>query len=155
MTDWAGIRESLFDAKRLAEIPVGKLVREDGACVWGVVVEVGMSGGLDLLAAYANGTARYYNYSGRAVVWEDVDPAIDALVADVLQAAVKILPYIGLSSEPLRSPPGTSSARLSILTPDGFAFGEGPLEVLGRDQMASSLLGPATALIAKLTSIVN
>lgn len=155
MTDWAELRDALFLTRRLEEIPAAMLVREGGACVWGVVVEVGMSGGLDLLAAYANGTARYYNYSGRAVIWEHGDASLDAAIADVLRAAVKLVPYIGLSTEPHRPPPSTSEARLTILTPDGFCFGEGPLDVLGRDQMASSLLGPATALMMKLTRLVS
>ncbi|MEO8798725.1 MAG: hypothetical protein ABI551_12635 [Polyangiaceae bacterium] len=155
MADWVEMRETLFLARRLEEIPDAMLVHEAGACVWGVVVEVGMSGGLDLLAAYANATARYYNFSGRAVIWERPDASLDAAIADVLRAAVKIVPYIGLSDEPLRPPPTTSMARLSILTPEGFCFGEGPLDVLGRDQMASSLLGPATALMTKLTKLVS
>ncbi len=155
MMDWAKVRETLFNPSRLAEIAEPMLVREAGACVWGVVVEVGMSGGLDLLAAYANATARYYNYSGRAVIWERADASLDGAIVDVLRAAVKIVPYIGLSDEPHRPAPSTSDARLTILTPDGFCFGEGPLDVLGRDQMASSLLGPATALMTKLTRLVS
>ncbi|HEX7664555.1 MAG TPA: hypothetical protein VF407_08595 [Polyangiaceae bacterium] len=155
MTDWAGVRETLFLAERLDEIPADKIVREDDDAVWGVVVEVGMSGGLDLLAAYANGTARYYNYSGRSIIWEHGDASLDPLIEDVLRAALKILPYIGLSAEPHRPPPATGSARLTILSPEGFAFGEGPLEVLSRDQMAASLLGPATLLMQRLTALAN
>ena len=37
--------------------------------VLGVVVEVGMQRGLDLIAAYADRHARYFNYSGAGVVW--------------------------------------------------------------------------------------
>jgi hypothetical protein len=33
--------------------------------IFGVIVEVGMDEGLDTLAAYADGTARYINYSDR------------------------------------------------------------------------------------------
>jgi hypothetical protein len=36
----------------------------------GVVIEVGMDNGLDLLAAYADGSSRYYNFSGAGVVMD-------------------------------------------------------------------------------------
>ena len=38
--------------------------------VYGVVVEVGMEEGLDIVAAYADHSARYINYSGAAIIWE-------------------------------------------------------------------------------------
>jgi hypothetical protein len=38
--------------------------------VLGVVVEVGTRNGLDVVAAYADHHARYFNYSGAGVVWE-------------------------------------------------------------------------------------
>ena len=42
---------------------------EDGEAKWlyGVVVEVGMENGLDILAAYVDGTARYFNYRSQAM----------------------------------------------------------------------------------------
>jgi hypothetical protein len=63
--------------------------------VLGVVVEVGMDRGLDLLAAYADRTVRYYNYSGAAAVWERPNGSLDGLVDAVLEAARAILPQIG------------------------------------------------------------
>src|SRR4051812_42118729 len=39
----------------------------DGKTLLGVVLEVSMPDGLDLLAAYPERTARYYNYSGAGV----------------------------------------------------------------------------------------
>src|SRR5215472_12275269 len=41
--------------------------------VLGVVVEVSLPEGLDVLAAYADGSARYLNWSGAAVVWDAPD----------------------------------------------------------------------------------
>ncbi len=38
--------------------------------VLGVVVEVGMPGGADLVAAYADGSARFYSHAGGGVVWD-------------------------------------------------------------------------------------
>src|SRR6267142_5896966 len=39
--------------------------------VLGVVAQMPVQGSHDLLAAYRDGSARYLNYSGKAVVWED------------------------------------------------------------------------------------
>jgi hypothetical protein len=38
--------------------------------VLGVVVEVGTDDGLDLVAAYADHHARYFNYRSAAVIWK-------------------------------------------------------------------------------------
>ena len=54
---WAALRE-------LGTVPPPERAKE----VLGVVVEVAMKGGEDLVAAYAGHTARYYNYSGAGVV---------------------------------------------------------------------------------------
>ncbi|UOQ72994.1 hypothetical protein [Hymenobacter cellulosilyticus] len=52
--------------------------------VLGVVVEVSLEQGLDLLAAYADGSARYYNYSGAGVVWENPDDSLAPLIRALL-----------------------------------------------------------------------
>jgi hypothetical protein len=39
--------------------------------VLGVAAEMPVRKGHDLLAAYRDGTARYLNYSGKAVIWDD------------------------------------------------------------------------------------
>lgn len=41
--------------------------------ILGVVVKVGLPEGLDLLAAYGDLSAQYYNHSGAGVVWEHPD----------------------------------------------------------------------------------
>lgn len=121
--------------------------------VLGVVVEVGMSKGQDFLAAYADQTAYYYNYSGAAVIWLRPDASLDGQINSVLAAARVILPLIGPWKESRRPSPSAGSARLNILTPIGLHFGEAPLRVLERDVNSRPLLGAATALMAKLTSL--
>src|SRR5262245_42821074 len=46
----------------------------------GVIIENAMPEGLDVLAAYPDHRARYLNHSGKALVWEASDPAMDALI---------------------------------------------------------------------------
>lgn len=118
--------------------------------VLGVVVEVSLPGGLDLLAAYADRSARYFNYSGRAVIWEHPnelhDPAIDALLA----AARSVVPNIGPWDGPRPPAPAGKDARVNFLTPSGLHFGQGPMRVLQGDPMAAPVLSAATRLMLEL-----
>lgn len=64
--------------------------------VLGVVVEVPVDGaGLDVLAAYADHSARYLNYSGAAVIWDRPDARGDAEIDSLLEAGRSIVVQIG------------------------------------------------------------
>lgn len=126
-----------------------------GKDVLGVVVEVGTEEGQDVLAAYADRTAQYYNYSGAGVVWKQPDSSLDSLVERVLGSAATLVRQIGPWQGPRRRPVSKGQIRLSVLTPLGLHFGEGPFAVLDRDPLASPLIQAATALMVGLTSLVS
>src|SRR4051794_12571897 len=52
--------------RELGQTPPQSLAKH----VYGVVLEVPVSGGRDTLAVYADHQARYLNYSGKLLVWE-------------------------------------------------------------------------------------
>jgi hypothetical protein len=81
--------------------------------VLGVVVEVGVASGNDLLAAYADRTARYHNYSGAGIVWLRPDSSLDGTVEAVLRAAEPIAARIDPWGQPLRPPPSAGFVRLT------------------------------------------
>jgi hypothetical protein len=128
---------------------------EVASYLYGVVIEVGMESGLDLLAAYSDFTARYWNYSGSGVVWERPSPSLNPHVKRVLDAGRAILPNIGVWEGPRRPAPDFGMIRLNMLTPAGIAFGEGPFEVLAQDPMASPLIDAGTALMQQLTELTR
>ncbi|MEO7109513.1 MAG: hypothetical protein ABI183_03655 [Polyangiaceae bacterium] len=128
---------------------------EVASYLYGVVVEVGMESGLDLLAAYSDFTARYWNYSGSGVAWERPSPSLNPHVKRVLDAGRAILPNIGVWESPRRPAPDFGVIRLSMLTPAGIAFGEGPFEVLAEDPMAGPLIDAATSLMQQLTELTR
>jgi hypothetical protein len=64
----------------------GQLPRDGRREVLGVLVEIGMRERQDLLAAYLDRTAYYYNYSGAAVVWVRPDSSLDQTIDKVLEA---------------------------------------------------------------------
>ena len=120
--------------------------------LFGIIVEVGMDEGLDVLAAYEDGTARYINYTGSMVVWDVRTPESDELVVDLFAAARNVVSQIGPWDADRLNRPKTGNIRLSFLVSDGLYFGEGPFEVLPRDALAGPVIGAATKLMQFLVS---
>lgn len=121
--------------------------------VQGVVVEVGMAGGLDVLAAYQDHSARYINYSGAGVVWDRPSDSLDAVIDRVLARGSAIAAKIGPWDKPRPGPPPADRVRLSMLTPSGIHFGDGPMSVMSRDPFSAPLFSAATELMQALISI--
>jgi len=121
--------------------------------ILGVVIEVGTPGGLDLLAAYPDYSARYYNYSGAGVVWEHPDSSMNSAIDQLLEASRQVVAQIGPWEQARPVPPPRGQARLSFLTPSGLHFGQGPMGALTRDPLGGRVLELAMdlmkALIAK------
>jgi hypothetical protein len=140
------LRETLFDDGRF----LGWAPPVNAKQVRGVVVEVGLEGGLDLLAAYADQTARYYNYSGAGIVWERGDASLDAQIDVLLACGQTICDRIGPWEGERPAPPPTGQVRINLLTPSGLHFGQGPLELLSRDGLGGPALAAATALMQSL-----
>jgi hypothetical protein len=117
----------------------------------GVIVEVGMDEGLDVLATYKDGTARYINYTGSIVVWEAPDAISTQIKNDLFANSFEIVKRINRSEQPRRSHPEKGMARITFLVTDGMYFGEGPVEVLFNDPLAKPAVSNATELMAYLT----
>jgi hypothetical protein len=92
--------------------------------VLGAVVEVGLPNGFDLVAAYADHHARYYNYSGAAVVWERPTHALDAAIDEVLGFATVVAEAIGPWEGVRPPPPPHGQVRINVLAPSGLHFGQ-------------------------------
>jgi len=116
----------------------------------GVVIEVGMPDGLDLLAAYPDHTARYYNYSGSGIVWEHPDASLDSAIDQLLEVSRQVLAKIGPWDKPRPAAPGKDHVRMSFLTPSGLHFGQGPMDVLSRDPMGGPIIHFGAALMSAL-----
>ena len=52
--------------------------------IFAVVAEVAIEDGVDLLAVYADHSARYYNYAGSAVIWDAEDNNIANKIDHIL-----------------------------------------------------------------------
>lgn len=120
--------------------------------VLGVVVEVPMHGGLDLVAAYPDHSARYYNFSGAGVVWEHSDTSLDADIDRLISAGAVVVQQIGPWDGPRPEPPPKNQVRLSFLTPSGLFFGQGPFQDLASDPKGGAVISAATNLMLALTA---
>ena len=123
--------------------------------VYGVVVEVGMKNGADIVAAYRDGTARYLNYSGSGVIWERPDQSLDTEIKILLDAGQAVATHIGPWDQPRPEVPKADNVRLNMLTPSGLHFGYGGFETLAKDPMGKAIIDPATNLMLSLTKKNN
>ena len=117
-----------------------------------VIVEVGLDEGLDVLASFNNGTARYINHTGKILIWETTDDtAANKITNELFASSENIVKQIGAWDKPRRPNPTKGNVRITFLVSDGLYFGEGPIDVLFSDPMASHALTKATELMQYLT----
>jgi hypothetical protein len=116
-----------------------------------VIVEVGLDNGLDVLASFQDGTARYLNQTGKILIWEATDPTSTELTQDLFQKSQHIVDQIGVWDQPRRPYPTRGTVRISFLVSDGLYFGEGPIDVLFNDPLANPALTSATLLMKYIT----
>jgi hypothetical protein len=117
-----------------------------------VIVEVGLDEGLDVLASFSNGTARYINQTGKILVWETIDDKkANEITKQLFENSQNIVKQIGAWDKPRRPNPTKGNVRITFLVSDGLYFGEGPIDVLFNDPMASPALTTATELMKYLT----
>jgi hypothetical protein len=146
----AELREALF---RDGHIDAPTSPAQGKHCV-GVVVEVGMQEGLDLLAAYDDYTARYYNFSGSGVVWEHPDTSLDLVIDELLANGQAISDHTGTWEGKRPGPAAAGAVRINVLTPGGLHFGEGSMDALSRDALAGPAIATATVLMQQLIAKV-
>lgn len=118
--------------------------------LYGVIVEVGLDNGVDIVAAYADFTARYFNYTGAAIIWERADNSMDQFIGSLLDAGRTVVERIGPWDQARPPAPGNGQVRINLLTPSGLHFGQGPFDVLASDPMGGPVVGWATRLMQEL-----
>ncbi len=120
--------------------------------ILGVVLDVPVEGGWDVLAAYADHSARYLNHSSAAIIWERPDSRLDGDIDEVLREAHALASRIGPweGDRPALAP---GQARLSLLSPSGLHFGQAPFDALARDPNSAPVVAAATKLLVDLTNM--
>jgi hypothetical protein len=117
--------------------------------VLGLIAEVAMGSGHDVIAAYRDGSIRYLNHAGGAVIIEpNMAPAnVQDAAAEWFRVGDGLANLIGPweRSDLPKLPRGES--RIMMLTPGGPRFGQGLDAELRRDAAPALFLNRATQLI--------
>ncbi len=117
-----------------------------------VIVEVGLENGLDVLASFCDGTARYINHTGKILVWEKTDDDVsNKITRELFLSSRNIVDRIGPWNKPRLPDPGRGDVRITFFVTDGLYFGEGPINVLFNDELAGTSLAKAAELMQYLT----
>jgi hypothetical protein len=124
--------------------------KETAKDLQGVVVEASWNGGLDIVAAYADLHARYFNFSGAAVIWERPDTTLDVAIQNLLNAAQIVVNKIGPWTDRRPAPPPQGQVRINMLTPSGLHFGQAPFQLLASDPLGGPVVAAAMKLMKEL-----
>lgn len=121
--------------------------------VLGVIVEVPLGTGLDVLAAFSEGGVRYLNQSGKAAFFEGQGNAVEYLAKELIAVSQPIVNRIGPSDKKRLPPPKAGNVRITFLVSDGFYFAEGPFRTMQQDAIAGPVLSKATQLLQRVVKL--
>ncbi len=107
--------------RRLGHSPSASLAQQ----VLGIIIEVPYEDSADILASYADGTARYLNHQGSMIVWDTLDEQITPMILKGIQMA---RPMGSLEQFHSDDPVAEGEVRLNVLTPAGLHIWEGSPE---------------------------
>jgi hypothetical protein len=137
--------------RALGQMPTQSRARE----IQGIIVEVALERGLDIIAAFVDGSVRYFNYSGAAVVWDEKDEEIDRIVTELLTAGQGIVDISEPWDGPRPEAPSVGMVRLNLLTFGGLHFGQGTFSVVAQDGLGGLALRGAFDLMQTLVAKVK
>ncbi|MCL2310611.1 MAG: hypothetical protein FWC42_10180 [Proteobacteria bacterium] len=119
----------------------------------GVIVEVPLEQGLDVLAAFSEGDVRYLNQSGKVVIFEGRGNPVEGLAKELIAVAQPVINEIGPWDKNRLPPPKAGNVRITFLVSDGLYFGEGAFAAMQQDAMAGPVLSKATQLLQQTVKI--
>jgi hypothetical protein len=131
----------------LGEMPVDTL----RGYTQGVVMENHNAQGLEIVAAYSDYSARYWNNMGGGVIWDTRDPEIDKLIFNLLSVGFDISKRIGVGLRDALPVPELGNLRIFIMAYDGSTVGEQTYAYLSKDPMGRMAIDAGTKLIKALT----
>jgi hypothetical protein len=119
--------------------------------ILGAIYEMRVDGGLDVIAAYADGQVRYFNHAESVVMFEGAPKEVAEAAKDWIASAQDIAHRIGPAGEPRHPPPDGDRVRISLLVSDGLYVGEGPYDVLAEDPMGGAMIAKALAVFKAIS----
>ncbi len=124
---------------------------DDSKDFLGFVIEIRFDDGLDTLAVYKDGTARYINHKESMIVWETPTRESDAIILDIFKNAQTVVDRSGPWEGKRKAAPAYGMCRLTFLVSGDLYFGEGPFDEFQSDPMAGPVIAAATKMLVFLT----
>ena len=118
----------------------------------GTIMEVPVNRGYDGLAFYSDKRARYYNYSGKAIIYEGGRDTIDDAIERANSVSIQVCNRIGPWDKERLAKPNGNIWRFTFLISDGLYFGQGPLDALNNDEMAAAMIRSGSEVMKALTN---
>ncbi len=136
-----------------------RLLKETGESIeayelLAVIVEVANNGGLDTLAAFCDGTARYINYTEKMLVYEDQDEEVEALTDDLFNKSIEVvngLAWFADERDGVLAHEG--DLRMTFILTDGRCVTDLGYEEMLEDPAAREVFQAAGMLLSKLTDL--
>lgn len=125
----------------------------DARRVRGAIVEMGLDQGVDTVAAYEDGSARYLNQGGGGVFWEAAEPEggdIRRAIGRLLEVAQAVADTTGPLEGRRPGPPDRGATAIWLLTDGGTHLGMGPAEGLSTDGLGGPVIAAAVELMRAL-----
>jgi hypothetical protein len=119
----------------------------------GVIVEVAMDKGLDVLAAFSDGSVRYINHTETMGFIEGNPPQIREQVRVLLKISRFVVQQIGPWTQARLPPPPRGEVRATFLVSDGLYFGQGQYEQLRNDEMGGLVITAAELLLEAVVAM--
>jgi hypothetical protein len=94
----------------------------------GLILEVGLDTGVDVLAAFADGRARFLNTNGDISMWEGGEGATAGLVSKLLGCAAPIVAKAAAQPWERLDSPADGSIRISTFGSGGMHLEQGTIE---------------------------
>lgn len=127
---------------------------EVASAVEGAVVEVGVAGGVETLAVYADGTARCLLPTGDRFIWDRPDDRLKPACDAVLAGAAAVVGVTG--SGRLPGEPRAGAARMTLLVPSGPRSIEESADAAAAEaSLSRPLFAPAVRLRAAIASLAG
>jgi len=117
---------------------------------YGVVVDVVLKNGPEFVAAYADHHARYFNYTGRGIIWEAPDRSVNEIIDALLGVCQQVANQIQPIKERPKPPQQVDAVQISILTPGGIRHGMGTFAQLAQNPSANEIINRSAYLMKTL-----
>jgi hypothetical protein len=115
--------------------------------VLGVMLEVPLQQGLDVLAAFSDGGVRHINHTGKVLLFDSPLVEVGHLAKELLQVSQPLVNQIGPWDKARFAPPTGDLVRTTILVSDGLYFGQGPYGALRNDPLGEAVLAAGEKLL--------